>query len=134
VTVRPVVPPLPLNPGAFGPLECPEAYTWDPGHPARVKPCHATGPAVRLVGEMQALPGVQADISLSLEDADSGETVGGPVTCRAVTFTDFAPEHTCGPFDFAAVRGRRYVVVQSWQYTGRQLLPGGTARSDPFTW
>ena len=42
--------------------------------------------------------------------------------------------HRCGPVELQAPRGRRYVVVQSWRYTGRSLLPGGSARSPEFTW
>jgi serine/threonine-protein kinase len=49
-------------------------------------------------------------------------------------FTDFAPEHTCGPFDTMPARGHRCVVVQKWRYTGRGILPGGTVRSPEFSW
>jgi serine/threonine-protein kinase len=31
-------------------------------------------------------------------------------------------------------RGHRYVVVQTWQYTGRTILPGGTARGPQLLW
>jgi serine/threonine-protein kinase len=118
----------------YGPLRCTEAYVWDVGHPVLAMPCHATGPAIRLVGRMQAMPGVQADVSLSLHDADIGRLVAGPYTCAGLVFTDFKPAHRCGPFDVQAERGHRYTVVQKWAYTGRGLLPSGTARSDPFAW
>jgi serine/threonine-protein kinase len=129
-----VVPPVKVGAHVFGPLQCPDAYTWDAGHPVVVKPCHATGPAIRLVGRMQAVPGVQADISLRLEDADTGAPIGETFTCDGMMFTDFKPEHDCGPFDVKAVRGKWYVVVQTWAYTGRGILPGGTATSEPFRW
>ena len=77
---------------------------------------------------------VQADVSLSLQDAVSGDTVAGPFTCAAMMFTDVTPEHDCGPFDLDAPHGRRYVVIQSWQYTGRSMLPGGTTKGPEFTW
>ncbi|HWH00024.1 MAG TPA: hypothetical protein VNV66_12050, partial [Pilimelia sp.] len=118
----------------YGPLRCTASYSWDPGHPALAQPCHATGPKIRLLGRMQALPGVQADISLWLADDATGTRVAGPFTCVAVMFTDAAPARDCGPFDTPAEHGRRYVVVQEWGYTNQRMLPGGSARSDPFTW
>jgi serine/threonine-protein kinase len=89
---------------------------------------------VKISGRTQAVPGVQADVSLSLEDADTGELVAGPFSCPGQMFTDVAPEHRCGPFEATPARGHRYVVIQSWEYTGRRLLPGGTARGEPFEW
>jgi serine/threonine-protein kinase len=49
-------------------------------------------------------------------------------------FTDFAPEHECGPFDASPPHGHRYVVVQKWQYTGRGILPTGIVRGQEFDW
>jgi serine/threonine-protein kinase len=119
----------------YGPLRCTTEYQWDVGHPVVAQPCHASGPAIELFGRLQALPGVQADVSLTLQDVDSGRTVAGPYTCPGVMFTDFAREHDCGPFYATDVpRGHRYSVVQQWAYTGRAILPSGTARSGPFAW
>jgi serine/threonine-protein kinase len=118
----------------FGPLQCTETYVWDFGHPLLAKPCYATGPAARISARMRAVPGVQADISLTIEDAVTGATVAGPYTCPGVMFTDTAPERSCGPFDAWPRQGRDYVVVQKWQYTGRGMLPGGTARGKTFHW
>ncbi len=117
----------------FGPYQCSE-YQSDLGHPVLARPCYATGPGIRLFGHMEAMPGVQADVSLSLQDAVTGETLAGPYTCPAMMFTDVAPEHDCGPFDFDAPHGRRYVVIQSWQYTGRSMLPGGSTKGPEFSW
>jgi serine/threonine protein kinase, bacterial len=119
---------------AYGPWRCGDDYTWDLGHPVLAKPCHSLGDAVRIEGYMEAAPGVQADISLSVRDADTDEVAAGPYTCPALMFTDFAVRHTCGPVDLRAPRGRRYVVVEQWQYTGRSLLPGGSARGPAFSW
>jgi serine/threonine-protein kinase len=119
----------------YGPLSCAPAYKWDVGHPAVAQPCHATGAAISLFGRLQALPGVQADVSLTLQDAASGRTVAGPFTCFGLMFTDFARQHECGPFRVSDIaHGHRYVVVQRWEYTGRAVLPAGTARDDPFPW
>jgi serine/threonine-protein kinase len=118
----------------YGPLECAKAYVWDVGHPAVAQPCHATGPGVRLFGRLQALPGVQADVSLTLQEVESGATAGGPFTCRGLLFTDFSREHTCGPFQLRPEQGHRYVVVQQWSYTGKMFLPSGQATSAPFSW
>jgi serine/threonine-protein kinase len=118
----------------FGPWQCGEPLSWSVGHPVLAKPCHAIGGAIRVVGHMEAGPGVQADISLSVRDAGTGELAAGPYTCEAKMFTDFALKHTCGPVDLKAPHGHRYVVEESWVYTGRSLLPGGTARGREFTW
>ena len=119
---------------AFGPWQCGDELNWDIGHPVLAQPCHAIGGVIRVVGHMRAGPGVQADVSLSVRDVQTGEVAAGPHTCEAMMFTDFAPEHTCGPVDLKAPRGRRYVVEESWQYTGRFLLPGGKARGREFIW
>ena len=118
----------------FGPYQCSADYQNDTGHPVLAKSCYATGPAVRLLGHMEALPGVQADVSLSLQDVATGETAAGPYTCPGLMFTDFAPNQDCGPFDLSAPHGHRYRVVLSWQYTGRALLPGGTTYGPEFAW
>jgi serine/threonine-protein kinase len=129
------IPPVRVEAGAYGPRSCTTEYQWDVGHPVVAQPCHATGPAIELFGRLQALPGVQADVYLSLQEVDSGRTVAGPFTCAGMMFTDFARRHDCGPFHAEDVRhGRRYAVVQRWSYTGRAVLPSGTARSDPFHW
>jgi tRNA A-37 threonylcarbamoyl transferase component Bud32 len=119
---------------AFGPWRCGDEYTWDVGHPVLARPCHSLGDAVRVEGYMEAAPGVQADITLTIRDADTDEVVAGPYTCAALMFTDFAGKHTCGPVDLQAPRGGRYVVLEQWQYTARSLLPGGSARGPVFTW
>ena len=49
-------------------------------------------------------------------------------------FTDFALKHNCGPVDLQAPHGHRYVVEETWAYTGRSMLPGGIARGREFTW
>lgn len=119
----------------YGPLRCTPTYRWDVGHPAVAMPCHATGPGIKLFGRLQALPGVQADVSLSLQDVRTGRTVAGPFTCAGLMFTDFAREHECGPFRAPGIdHGHSYAVVQRWTYTGRNAFPSGTARGDPFRW
>ena len=118
----------------FGPWRCGDEYTWDLGHPVLARPCHATGPTVRVMGQMEAFPGVQADISLTVRDAKSDEVVAGPFTCKALMFTDFALKHNCGPVDMPVPRGGRYVVAEAWEYTQRPLLPGGVARGPAFDW
>lgn len=118
----------------FGPWRCGDAYSWDLGHPVLARPCQATGPAIRVMGQMEAAPGVQTDISLTVRDAASDEVVAGPYTCTGLMFTDFALKHSCGPADLNAPRGHRYVVVETWQYTERPLLPPGSAEGPEFDW
>ena len=122
------------GPIAYGPWHCSDQYTWEVGHPVLARPCHSVGAAIRVRGDIEAVPGVQADVALSIRDAETDQEVAGPYTCAGLLFTDFAPKHSCGPVDLRAPRGRRYVVVESWRYTGRSLLPGGTARGPEFSW
>lgn len=140
VSVGPANAAVSVDPGKvgdlvrFGPWQCGDAYTWDIGHPVLAKPCHSVGSAIRVVGHIEATPGVQADVSLSVRDAQTDDVVAGPYVCKALTFTDLVLKHTCGPVDLDAPHGRRYRVVESWQYTGRALLPGGTVEGLEFLW
>jgi hypothetical protein len=77
---------------------------------------------------------VQADMALAVHDAATDEIVAGPHHCQGVMFTDFMLKHSCGPVDLQAPHGRRYVIVQTWEYTGRPLLPRGTVRGPEFDW
>lgn len=115
--------------------QCADAYTWDLGHPVLAQPCHQTSSvAIRMTGHTQALPAIQVDISISLQDADTKRVVDGPHTCKELMFSDFAPEHECGPFEVTPPRGHRYVVVQKWVYTSRAILPGGEVSGIAFDW
>ncbi|MFI5906872.1 serine/threonine-protein kinase [Dactylosporangium sp. NPDC051541] len=119
----------------FGPWICGKQYTWDLGHPVLAQPCHALAEdRVRIVGHMQGIPGVQADVGMTIVDADTDEPADGPHDCTGVLFTDFAPNHDCGPFEARLPHGHRYVVVQRWVYTNRALLPSGEVRGEPFDW
>ena len=118
----------------FGPWKCGDELSWDVGHPVLAKPCQSLGDAIRVAGHMRAAPGVQADVTLSVRDAETDRVMAGPYTCEGLMFTDFTPEHVCGPVDLSAPHGGRYVVAEEWQYTGRFLLPGGTTRGPEFTW
>ncbi|SNY48954.1 serine/threonine-protein kinase [Paractinoplanes atraurantiacus] len=119
----------------FGPWRCGDEYSWDLGHPVLAKPCHALGGSVRVAGQMEAMPGVQTDIELTVRDAATDEVVAGPYLCKGLMFTDFALRHTCGPGDLRPEHGDRSVVVAlSWRYTQRPLLPGGVTRGPAFRW
>jgi serine/threonine protein kinase len=127
----------PVKAGAkvhFGPWRCGDAYSWDLGHPVLARPCQATGSSIRVMGQMEAAPGVQADISLTVRDAASDDVVAGPYTCTGLMFTDFALKHSCGPADLNPPHGHRYIVVETWQYTERPLLPPGSAQGPAFDW
>jgi serine/threonine-protein kinase len=127
----------PVRAGAsakFGPWRCGDAYSVDLGHPVLARPCHALGPSIRVLGQMEAPPGIQLDIALTVRDAKSGEVVAGPYTCKGLMFTDFAYKQNCGPVDLNAPHGHKYVVVETWQYTERPLLPAGSAQGPEFDW
>jgi serine/threonine-protein kinase len=119
---------------SFGPWRCGDDYTWDVGHPVLAKPCDSIGGAIRVMGMMEAMPGIQADFTLSIRDAASDAVVAGPFVCPGVLFTDFEMKHNCGPIDLQPPRGHRYVVAETWTYTGRSILPGGIARGPAFDW
>ena len=119
---------------SFGPWRCGDDYTWDLGHPVLAKPCHSIGDAVRVMGMMEAMPGIQADFALSIRDASSDAVVAGPYVCKSLMFTDFEMKHNCGPIDLRPPRGHRYVVAETWTYTGRSILPCGIARGPAFDW
>ncbi|MET0423448.1 MAG: hypothetical protein ABW046_06215, partial [Actinoplanes sp.] len=119
---------------AFGPWRCGDEYDWDLGHPVLARPCHAIGPSVRVVGQMEAMPGIQADIALTVRDANTDAVVAGPYTCKGLMFTDFALKHSCGPVELNPPRGGRYVLTETWEYTSRPLLPPGVARGPAFEW
>jgi tRNA A-37 threonylcarbamoyl transferase component Bud32 len=119
---------------AFGPWRCGDDYTWDLGHPVLAKPCQSLGSAIRVLGMMEAMPGIQADFALSVRDASSDAVVAGPYDCKGLLFTDFEMKHNCGPVDLQAPRGHRYLVAETWTYTGRSILPGGIARGPAFDW
>ncbi|WP_240670349.1 serine/threonine-protein kinase [Actinoplanes solisilvae] len=118
----------------FGEWRCGDQYEWDLGHPVLGRPCHALGASVRVVGQIEAMPGIQLDVSLTVRDAAGDEVLAGPYTCKALMFTDFALKHSCGPVDLQPPHGRNLVLVQKWEYTQRPLLPGGEARGPEFSW
>jgi serine/threonine-protein kinase len=120
--------------GAYGPWQCASGYSWDFGHPVLAQPCHALGSGIKLIGHLQAIPGVQADVTMTLLNVDDGSTVAGPHECTGLTFTSFTPQHECGPFDAQPPHGHTYVVVEAWRYTGRGVLPSGSVRGTEFTW
>jgi serine/threonine protein kinase, bacterial len=98
------------------------------------KPCNSLGDAIRVMGMTEAMPGIQADFTLSVRDASSDAVVAGPFTCKGLLFTDFEMKHNCGPVDLQAPHGHRYLVAETWTYTGRSILPGGIARGPAFDW
>ncbi|MER7006647.1 serine/threonine-protein kinase [Dactylosporangium sp. NPDC000555] len=117
----------------FGPWICGDQYTWGLGQLVLAQPCYALAPDdIRMIGHMRSIPGVQADVSLSVLDAETGRLADGPHTCNGLMFTDAAPKRDCGPFEARLPHGHRYVVVQKWSYTGRALLPGGQVRGQEF--
>ncbi|MFI6072264.1 protein kinase [Actinoplanes sp. NPDC051343] len=140
VTAGPAHAAVTVGPGTaggsveFGPWRCGDDYTWDLGHPVLAKPCNSLGDAIRVMGMTEAMPGIQADFTLSVRDASSDAVVAGPFTCKGLLFTDFEMKHNCGPVDLQAPHGHRYLVAETWTYTGRSILPGGIARGPAFDW
>ncbi|WP_051799782.1 serine/threonine-protein kinase [Catenuloplanes japonicus] len=119
----------------WGPSRCDSVMQWATSRPAVIQTCYAIGPAVRLSGVISALPGSSVDVTLHLVEESSGRTVAGPYDCPTMTFTRDEIQHSCGGFDAAVPRGRRYAVVQTWRTASDRPGPlaPGTARSRYFT-
>jgi len=100
-----------------------------------LKPCYAVhDETVYYRGLVSGSPGKKVDVTLSLQDVDSGANVGGPVTCRGLTFSKAGAVRTCGQFNTRPAHGHRYVVVESWRPSGGSGGASGTARSPIFGW
>jgi hypothetical protein len=121
-------------PSTFGGWHCPDKYTWPFGHPAFARPCYSTGPAVRVMGWMKASPGVIADVTVELRDADTGTVLTPTKSCPGMLFSKTVSERSCGSFDVKPPRGHRYVVAMRWTYTTKKDLPGATVKGAPFSW
>jgi serine/threonine-protein kinase len=98
------------------------------------KPCHAVGSAIRATGRLAAPPGTRATVSLRLQNAATGRPVGGTRHCGTLVFTDESLTQSCGPVEFSAPHGQRYVVVQTWRLTREGKAAQGTAQGAEFTW
>jgi serine/threonine-protein kinase len=120
-------------PPVFGAWQCSTRIAYAGGNQgALVRPCYTTGPAVRIKASMLGgQSGVRVDLTVALHDADTDAEVATN-TCPGLVPTQAAPEMSCGPFDHQPPHGHRYVVVLSWRYAAP--MPGGSARSDVFSW
>ncbi len=118
----------------YGPYECRELVQFTSGYPLLAKPCHSIGAAVRVTARMAAAPGTRARVSLSLHDLDQDRTVAGPLTCGTLEFRDGAMSQSCGPLEFRPTPGRRYAVVQTWEYVEEGRTTQGTARGPEFSY
>jgi serine/threonine-protein kinase len=129
-TAEPTVPPR--TPEGVVHWHCAETR-WPLAHPVVGKACHAIGREVQILGTLTGAPGVQADVFLVVQDADTDAPVAGPFTCRGLLFTDTTPRRSCGPFAPVLQPGRRYRVVATFKYADAGIIPGGTIPGDPFT-
>jgi serine/threonine-protein kinase len=125
--------PTGAKPKTYGALRCTD-YEWKLVHPAVAKTCYATGPGVRFVGYLASAEGIQADVTVALQDAASGKVVAGPFRCDDVVFTKTVRERACGVFEARPPAGRRYQVVQTWRYEGRASSLLGTAKGPAFAY
>ncbi|HEV7897204.1 MAG TPA: serine/threonine-protein kinase [Planosporangium sp.] len=126
------VPPLPE---VFNSWHCSTGIAYSYNQGALVRPCYATGPAVRVKGSIiGGKSGAKVDLTVALRDADTDAEAAPPHTCAGLMPTQMAPEAGCGPFDAQPPRGHRYVVVVSWKYTSPMPVAGGSTRGDAFTW
>ena len=112
-------------PEDLGEWKCSEKR-WAVGHPATGTACHALGTRVRVKGSLSAVSGVEADIQVVVENADSGQTVAGPFSCENKQFTDAAGRHECGPQDVGP--GSRAVPRGHQMDLPRQHRAGGIRR------
>jgi hypothetical protein len=125
--------PAEAKPKTYGALRCTD-YEWKLVHPAVAKTCYATGPGIRFVGYLASAEGIQADVTVTLQDATSGKVVAGPFRCDDVLFTKAVRERACGVFEARPPAGRRYQVVQTWRYEGRASSLLGSAKGPAFAY
>jgi hypothetical protein len=76
--------------------------------------------------------GLEADIQIVVENADTGKTAAGPFSCKNKQFTDAASRHECGPETLDLDPGR-YRVVTRWSYND-SLVPEGSVVGAVFNW
>jgi serine/threonine-protein kinase len=124
--------PATPEPVVYGAWHCPPDE-WTIGSPAQVRPCHATGPALRIMGTVKAAPGVAVDMTVAIRDAETDAEASTPYTCAGLATSAALPERTCGPFEVSPPRGHTYVVVVNWVYAGL-VVRAGVVRGDPVTW
>ncbi len=118
----------------YGPYTCRTLVLFSSSSPMAAKPCHAVGSAIRATGRLAAPPGTRATVSLRLQNAATGRPVGGTRHCGTLVFTDESLTQSCGPVEFSAPHGQRYVVVQTWRLTREGKAAQGTAQGAEFTW
>ncbi|GIJ66020.1 serine/threonine-protein kinase [Virgisporangium ochraceum] len=118
-------------PEDLGEWKCSEKR-WAVGHPATGTACHALGTHVRVKGSLSAVSGVEADIQIVVENADSGQTAAGPYSCKNKQFTEAASRHDCGPETLDLASGR-YRVVTKWTYHD-SIVPEGSVVGAVFNW
>ncbi|MCU7725149.1 serine/threonine protein kinase [Actinoplanes sp. KI2] len=119
----------------YGPWQCTRSVVFDDVSrlPLTPSPCQMLGRDIRYQASLTAPGGGAGSITLALEDAGSGETVAGPVSCGNLAFGT-AATWGCGPAWARPARGRRYLVSMSFRYVrgGRTMV--STTRGNAFTW
>ncbi|GAA0799299.1 serine/threonine-protein kinase [Spirilliplanes yamanashiensis] len=118
----------------WGPYECRDLVSFTFGFPMLAKPCHSLGTGIRATAAMAAAPGTTARVSVRLQNAATGATAGGSRTCGTLSFTKEGLTQRCGPVEFAAPRGHRYVLVMTWQHSHEGKLVLGSAKGEEFAW
>lgn len=120
----------------YGPWQCSRLIAFDLGSrtPLVPQPCHMIGRDIQLRASLTARGGAVGSITVALQDAGSGRTVGGPKTCSGLSFDGDAPTRTCGPVTARPARGHQYAVVMSYRYVrdGRTMV--SSAKGERFTW
>jgi hypothetical protein len=125
--------PIGEAPEDYGTWEC-TTDLWPIGHLMVGQACHALGNTLRFKGVFQGISGVKANIEVTLENADTGAVVAGPIRCPGRKFTDEVKAHTCGPQALNPPPGR-YRVVGKWVYTDMDnLAPPGSVVGPAFDW
>ncbi|KUL32627.1 serine/threonine-protein kinase [Actinoplanes awajinensis] len=121
---------------AYGPWECAQGFVFDLSTRSPLVPrsCHSVGRGVQFQASLTAPAGGHARIEVTLRDADTGRTVGGPTTCADLTFTPGAMTKACGPGGARPRKGRSYTVVMAYRYERGGRTSASTARGRVFTW
>jgi serine/threonine-protein kinase len=119
----------------YGPWQCTRSVVFDDVSrlPLTPRPCQMLGRDIQYQASLTAPRDGAGSITVALQDAGSGETVGGPVSCGNLAF-GAAATWGCGPAWARPAKGRRYLVSMSFRYVrgGRTMV--STTRGNAFTW
>jgi tRNA A-37 threonylcarbamoyl transferase component Bud32 len=121
----------------YGPWNCSQSFAIDFRNRTGVgvKPCQMLGRDIQYQASLTAPGGGgRGSMTVSLQEAGTGRTVGGPRTCENLTFEGEVATRACGPSGAKPTRGRSYTVVVTYRYERDGRTLANTAKGHAFEW